>query len=204
MASQSYEEKREEKLHVREQERLATRRSSRMRALRKWIIVIMIAAGFGAGIILFLGRQLPEGEDMSRTVPLQGVEHIAQGAAHPPYNSNPPTSGWHYADPARSGFYTNAVADETVIHNLEHGDVWVAYHPRIPDEVKNALRDFALTKVIITLREENDMDITLAAWGRIDMFDLADGNLSDADRARIDGFIKRYRNRGPERVLSSP
>jgi len=88
-----------------------------------------------------------------------------------------------------------------IIHNLEHGDVWIAYHPRILDAARDALRQFDASKVIITPREANDADIALVAWGRVDTFNLDGGAL---DTQRIENFIKRYTNRGPEKVGNDP
>ena len=51
--------------------------------------------------------------------------------------------------------------------------------------------------MVVTSRALNDTDIALAAWGRLDAFNLADGVL---DEVRVKDFITRYVNRGPERV----
>ena len=125
------------------------------------------------------------------------MEHIAVGSLLLEYNSNPPTSGPHCGQTARSGFREDSIADQNIIHNLEHGDIWISYHPRVPDEIKEELKQFGAAKVIITPREENDTDIALAAWGRLDSFDLENNTLS---KERIEDFIKRYVNKGPERI----
>ena len=144
----------------------------------------------------------PLGEDLSRAVLILGAQHIPEDAPKPTYNSNPPTSGPHFAIPAHVGFYVRELPDERVIHNMEHGDVWISYKPSIPQEVKDALRAVAEKdiKVIVTSRAANDTQIALASWGRIDTFDLEDGAL---DLARVKGFILRYKNKGPESVIDS-
>jgi len=54
--------------------------------------------------------------------------------------------------------------------------------------------------VIVTPRSANDADIALVAWGRVEKFDLEGASL---DLARINSFVFRYKNRGPEKVAPS-
>ena len=56
-----------------------------------------------------------------------GAQHVARGESHPPYNSNPPTSGWHWAGVAGSGIKDEPVPDELILHSMEHGAVVVWY-----------------------------------------------------------------------------
>lgn len=130
-------------------------------------------------------------------IPDQGREHVRPGHTHI-YSSNPPTSGWHFNQPAEWGIYKEEVADETLIHNLEHGGVWISYKPDIPEEVRKKLENFYEKwgrKVIVAPRSKNDSDISLAAWNRLDKF-----SLSEYSDERVEKFIKAFRNRGPEFV----
>jgi len=166
-------------------------------------IIIIIFAILGA--LYFFSRPSTlstrgGGEDFSLAIPIVGAQHIPVGSPLPQYNSNPPSSGPHYPQTARSGFRTEAIPDQYLIHNLEHGDVWIAYHPRISDEAKSALRRFGAAKVVITPREANDTDIALVAWGRLDTFDLEGGAVPEV---RIADFIAAYEGQGPERVLGA-
>ena len=61
-------------------------------------------------------------------VPIMAVRHIQIGEQHEPYNSDPPTSGPHYAQPAQAGFYDEALPDEQLVHNLEHGYIVIWYN----------------------------------------------------------------------------
>lgn len=168
-----------------------------MHTLRNYalVAVIMIAAGYG--IYLLSQNAAPKGEDFSRAIPLIEAGHIAAGSQLPEYTSNPPTSGPHYGQTARSGFREEATTDQHIIHNLEHGDIWIAYHPRVSDEIKQELKQFGAAKVIITPREANDSDIALVAWGRLDTFSVQNDIVPIE---RIKDFIKRYIDKGPERV----
>jgi len=160
-------------------------------------LVVVILAGAVWGVLKLSKEAGPVGEDRSVFYEAQNQQHINVGEEHPPYNSNPPSGGWHYELTSRKGFHTEPVPDEYIVHNLEHGDVWIAYHPRISDEAKETLRKFAFSKIIITPRESNDTDIALVAWERVDAFNLEGGPVPED---RIHDFIKRYRNRGPEKI----
>src|SRR3989344_6898821 len=106
------------------------RRRTLFRAFKYLIIAAVITAVL-LGVITFLKSSAPKSLDQSQTFTDQGQEHIAIGSSHPKYDSNPPSSGWHYADPAKAGFYETPLPDEQIIHNLEHGEIWIAYHPRV-------------------------------------------------------------------------
>lgn len=168
-----------------------------VRTLRNWGIALVIIALVVYGLYLWVQSAAPQGEDFSRSVPLLEATHIPVGSPLPEYTSNPPSSGPHYPQTARSGFRTQAIPDQNIIHNLEHGDVWIAFNSRIAESAENDLKQFGAPKVIITPREENDFDIALVAWGRIDTFDLEGGTVPEG---RIRDFITRYLNKGPERV----
>ena len=67
------------------------------------------------------------------SVPDQGGGnlHMPRGDEHPPYNSVPGTSGWHYSDsgaPIAWGIYNEFIPDEVLVHNLEHGGVGIHYN----------------------------------------------------------------------------
>ena len=63
--------------------------------------------------------------------------------------------------------------------------------------MKDELKKFAFSKVLISPREENETDIALVAWERVDGFNLEDGKIPET---RIRDFINRYRNQGPEKM----
>ena len=163
-----------------------------------WVIIIVILLGLaGWGITAAIQSNAHEGVDYSVFYEEQNREHIAVGAEHPAHNSNPPSGGWHYSLTSRKGFFDEPIPDENAIHNLEHGDVWIAYHPRISEDAKKELKKFGFSKIVITPREANETDIALVAWERVDAFNLENGVVPDA---RIHDFIKRYRNKGPEKI----
>ena len=156
----------------------------------------------GLAALWFVGAWLvasfsPKGPDFSVAVPILGREHITPGTSYSNYNSNPPSSGAHYPQDAPTGFYTNALPDEQLVHNLEHGQIWISYQPDLPALALAGLQKLTGDFVIITPRSENDTDIALTAWGRQDKFNLESDGL---DIQRVSDFILRYQNLGPERL----
>ena len=126
--------------------------------------------------------------------PIQGRDHIGLGQLHPAYNSNPPTSGWHYPAPADWGFYNEELPDELLVHNLEHGGIWLSYRSAEDTELINQLAALIKryrSKVIITRRSRNDTPLAVAAWGHL-------MKLDHYDNAAIVTFINRFKNQGPE------
>lgn len=159
-------------------------------------------AGVTGLLILSVGGGIWYGRSRAKNLPgqfisEQGREHITT-AEHPAYNSNPPTSGPHFSQPAEWGIYKEELPDETLIHNLEHGGIWISYKPEIFEDVRKKLEAFYEQygrKIIVTPRAKNDNDIALAAWNRLDKFSAAEY----ADE-RVEKFIKAFRNKGPEYV----
>ena len=193
----NYKQKKREREATKEKERTQVQGAKVRKSIVRFILWILILVAVGYGIFLLAQTAGSEGEDFSVVYEIQGREHIADGISHPEYNSNPPSSGSHYASPARGGFYDESLPDERVIHNLEHGDIWIAYRSDISGEAKEIIKSFAGRYVVVSPRSENDGDISLVAWGRVDTFDLENNVV---DEGRIRDFIKRYDNHGPEQV----
>ena len=128
--------------------------------------------------------------------PIIGREHITQGTAVSTYNSNPPSSGSHWPSPAKNGIYDTQLADEQLIHDLEHGYIWISYKSDVSDDVKGELKKIVNDdnwKIVLGPRDKNETMIALVAWGRVLKLDTPDYD-------KIRDFIKTYRNRGPEKT----
>lgn len=134
--------------------------------------------------------------DNSVSYPSVGRDHISLGDAHVPYNSNPPTSGPH-ADPIRIGAYTQKFPDENMIHNLEHGHIWLSYRDEGDTEaiqLLTILQHKYPDRVIMTYRPEDDSRIAVAAWTRL-------LKLDELDSQQVEAFIIRYSDSAPESIL---
>ena len=142
--------------------------------------------------------QFAQGETDDRpgkSIEVQPAKHIEPGEGHPSYNSNPPTSGWHYSNQVDWGFYSKELPDERVVHNLEHGGIWISYKD-VSDSTRSKLQQLAQEypkSVIVTRRSQNDGPLAVASWGRL-------MELQSFDRERIVEFIEKNMNYSPEPI----
>lgn len=153
------------------------------------LAVVVVAV---VGLIAWSASRPQSGERIAGL----GQTHISPGQPHPAYNSNPPTSGWHTPQVASWGASRAEIPDEVLLHNLEHGGIWLSYKnpsDTVLVEKLEALASRYGSKVIVTPRSKNDSPIAIAAWERLLKLDTYDEN-------RIVEFINAFRNRGPERV----
>ncbi len=179
------------------------RRTRLYKKILTWVIVVLLLGGGWYWIWRAFSKPASSlGSDFSKEYANIGREHIPDGSPHILYNSNPPTSGPHWANPVRDGIYDKTQPDEGLIHSLEHGRIWISYKPSIPSVAKDKLIAIAKSEplLILTQRSANDTDIAVVAWQRLDTFNLSsDGSF---DEKRIRDFITRYRDNGPERNIS--
>lgn len=196
-------QRRQARLHAREQQRLRVIRRRQIRLLI-WIGLAVLAV---VAVALIMARSV-QGQP-GRTVPIQGQTHINKGDPHPAYNSTPPTSGWHWnlagEAPVPWGIYKEPIPNEAQVHNLEHGGIMIQYNCRDCPELVAQLEDFYnrytaanklpmypnSTKIIVAPYYDMQTRIALTAWGRIDTF-------NEYDEERIKRFVDAYRDRGPE------
>lgn len=162
------------------------------------LFIAGLIAVLGLGYFLFQSSQPTNQEMPGETIEAINQEHIAQGSTeHEPYNSNPPTSGWHWPEPARCMAYPSPMPDEQLIHNLEHGAIWISYKLAVDQPTKDKLNDFVnrYSNILITPRDQNDSNIALAAWGKL-------LKLDSYDEGQIISFINAYIDKGPERGIT--
>lgn len=144
--------------------------------------MLIIISGF-LGVALFA----PDPETKQRTGAEQadnGREHLALGETINYADGVPPTSGKH-GNPLGWGEYPNPVPDENVIHDMEHGGIYISYNPeKVSDEDIASIRalffepysnaEFAPTKVILAPRLENAYPIVFSSWNRNQIFEEFD------------------------------
>lgn len=185
-----------------EQKEKETRTQERRRTIKRlarWPIYIAILFLVVSGVYKLATRKAvpPPGQFYEA----QSREHIAIGATHPVYNSNPPSGGWHYNAPAQTGIYDKELPDEQIIHNLEHSHIWFAYKPDLAPEQIEALAEIAKdygSRIIMTPRAANDLPIAIVAWEHVYKLNAVDAT----SERQIKAFIDAYRNiAGPERNI---
>ena len=187
------------KKEKKETEATKTHRARKTKAVFKYIVILVILAGAVWGFYRFALKEsnIPK---IGEFLPAQSRDHIAFGSQHPTYNSNPPTGGWHYGAAVQTGIYDKEFSDEQVLHNLEHGHVWIAYEPDLDTESINKLAEIAKdygSKIIMTPRPANDSPIALVAWQYLLKLDTVDENI-------VRQFIETHRGiAGPEKIPDS-
>jgi len=123
-------------------------------ALGAVVLVVILLFGGGNGGTSGVGRQQAD----------DGRGHIAEGAAGGPYSSIPATSGKHWPTPTNWGVYRQALAQELVLHNMEHGGIIVWYQPSKLDAAGLATLTTWAQQQIATER----FKVILTPWGGAD------------------------------------
>ncbi len=161
--------------------------------------VFMYAAAIVVlAVMLVAVSQIAPGQDAGsgpRQLINLGQDHVDPNLSHPPYNSVPATSGWHYPYTAEWGVHDRPIPDEYLVHNLEHGGVIIHYNcqtpcPDLVAQLTTIVGKFP-SKVILVPDARLKTRIALTAWTWIDEFDRY-------NEKRIVDFIAAHRNKGPE------
>ena len=128
---------------------------------------------------------MPDGPGVRQ--PDQGRDHIDQGGSHPPYNSNPPTSGWHYDyphAPSAWGIKDEPLAPEVFIHNMEHGGIILHYNCPEDDcqdeveQMKEIIRTARTDETILMPNPDMESRFALTAWNWLLEMDAYDDDLA--------------------------
>ena len=127
------------------------------------------------------------------------------------WNTSPPTNGPHYVSPAVWGAYTEPLQQAQVVHNLEHGGIFIQYGKGVPqatiDELKgfyDSHQDGTLLAPLPSLGSK----IALGAWTTSSPTAAKDGTAHLAKCTTFDekayaAFFASYQFHGPERFPQS-
>lgn len=129
-----------------------------------------------------------------QTFPIEGTTHVPEGT-RVEYQTNPPTSGDHYANAVPWGVYFEEQVDEAMVHSLEHGGIWISYKDISEAEIDvlESIGRRNSQSVIVSPRQANDAPISVASWGKL-------MHLENADEFLIQKYIDTYKNQSPERL----
>jgi hypothetical protein len=111
------------------------------------------------------------------------------------YSEAVPPGGMHSDAWQNCGIYDEPVEDESAVHSLEHGAVWIAYQPELPSEqvenLRNLVRQEQQTRgeplVLLAPRPGLEAPIIATAW-QVQL------QLDDASDERLSRFLSRYQN----------
>jgi len=116
------------------------------------------------------------------------------------YEMKIPTSGTHSPHDLKFGYYTEKPPYEKLVHNLEHGDIIIYFHPDAPAELQDKLRYLVNFKkagagVLAVPNPDvpSDKEVVVNAWTKT-------MQLTKYDDASVDTFIYQYINKGPEQI----
>ena len=150
-------------------------------------VVLGLAA---LGYLLYLGVQEPEVIDgISRSI---GISRGHDETVDYSGDELPPVGGIHSGTWQNCGIYDEPILAKNAVHSMEHGAVWIAYHPDLPegdvDHLRDALRDESYT--LLSPFPGLKSPIVLTDWG-IQL------ELESAEDDRIPAFIDQYQQ-GPQ------
>jgi hypothetical protein len=191
---------------------------------RSWV-VIAAAAGLGVlvvalGLVLLGGnkegagdaRAALEAADCTLTVakaPDNSSDHsdvTTSDTLVESWNTSPPTAGPHYGVAAIFGAYDAPLEQARVVHNLEHGGVYIQYGSDVPAETVSELKAFYddhKDGTLLAPLPELGRTIALGAWVAPDGgFRRGQGYLAKCetfDEAAYTAFFDAYQFKGPER-----
>jgi Protein of unknown function (DUF3105) len=119
------------------------------------------------------------------------------------WNTDPPTSGPHYGIAAIFGIYEEELEMARVVHNLEHGGIYILYGKDVPDATVDQLRAFYddhKTGTVMAPLDRLGDKFALGAWvvdGDVDNGFLA--KCAEFNEAAVSSFFRSFQFRGPER-----
>jgi len=162
-------------------------------------IVLLVLAGIALTAFLAINNA-----QAGERVPIMGdISHVPEGNDPNPYNSNPPTSGTHYPEDLKAGFYTENSYDYPegyLVHNLEHGYVIFWYNcsllsaaecATLKSQIQSVMDEKDNFKLIAYPWEKTDVPVVLTSWGRT-------LPMESFDREAALDFYRRNLNKAPE------
>lgn len=166
----------------------------------------LIWSGIGVIILTLLGLVIWQGARPAKGESVQIMvsnPHIPVDSDPGQYNSDPPTSGPHYAEEARAGFFENnnyQFPAGYLVHNLEHGYVIFWYNCNLLDEsgctdlkaqIKTTMDDLGGIKLVAYPWPSLEVPLAMTSWGRLQRFEKFDSEQAKA-------FYRANLNRAPE------
>jgi hypothetical protein len=157
-------------------------------------LVPLVAVGL---LLVGCGGDDDDGGAIDAGEGIEGVEVIRiPPYTHTPntvdYDRRPPAGGDHNDLTVPCGFYEERFPDEYLVHDLEHGIVWLAYSPELDDADRAVIR--ALTgddeEVVATPYAdlEDGVAVVATAWS----FQLT---LDSVDDPRLAAFVEEYQGK---------
>jgi hypothetical protein len=182
------------------------REQARARHRREKMTTRLIWGGIGLAVLAVIGALVWQGvrPAAGEAVPIMtSSPHVPTDSDPGQYNSDPPTSGLHYADELDAGFYDENIYTYPagyLVHNLEHGYVIFSYNCDLLEEaacsdlksqIRTVMNELGGTKIIAYPWPSLDVPLVMTSWGRLQRFETF-----DAEQAKA--FYRANLNKAPE------
>jgi len=173
--------------------KVASQASQRQMPTWAWFVIGGILAVALVLGLFYLGNQGPTVGNS-----IEGIEIFPDpGQGHVDgdinYAVGEPAGGQHNPVWQNCGIYAEPVRVENVVHSMEHGAVWIAYQPDLPESQVEILRENVRQErrnrreALIVMAPKPDLEdpIVLTAW-------RAQLRLDDASDERVAEFLGRF------------
>ena len=121
----------------------------------------------------------------------------------PDWNTDPPAAGAHYGTAAVFGIYDDELQLARVVHNLEHGGIYILYGSKVPDGTVDELRAFYDDHQAGTIMAPLDRlgdKFALGVWVADDGIEKGFvAKCTEFDEGSVSSFFETLQYRGPER-----
>ncbi|MGI9659037.1 MAG: DUF3105 domain-containing protein [Gaiellaceae bacterium] len=177
------------------------------------IVVVVLAVSLGGGsatggpgeALAAAGCQLFEPAPGQATADNNHVLELPEGFE---YNTFPPSQGPHHPQTLGFDLYPQPVEQLNLVHNLEHGGVYVQYGDQVSAEDIAAIAawwDTDPNGLVVAPLPALEANIALGAWttGSEGDYENSVGRLAYCtgfDQSAFDAFKNSYRGLGPERI----
>ncbi len=148
-------------------------------------LLVAVLGAFIALVVVDLGQGADghphEGVETFEELPRDHVEGEVS------YEQTPPVGGKHWDVWQNCGFYEEPVRNETAVHSMEHGAVWITYRPDLPQGQVERLREFAEGRefVLVSPYPRLPAPVMASAWGK-------QLELNSAEDERLERFVSAF------------
>ena len=172
-------------------------------ALGVVIAVILVTGGGKSGDSSVAAAMRTAGCTL-KTAGATSRKHVSSETAKIKYNTDPPSNGSHYFQPAIWDFYTTDANPIQVVHNQEHGGVILWWGSKVPQATIDKLRAFYDSSpdgMLGTPYPSLGSKVAITAW-TAPSGGMGEGHAAVCptfDEKAFSAFRDAYRGKGPER-----
>ena len=179
---------------------------------------ILAVVAFGGGSSSASGGLISTSSCTEQEFPGLKPQHLNNPNANVKYNSFPPSSGPHYAQPAPWGIYPDSVKETILVHNLEHGGIVIQYGPKISQSDVQKLQSLYQDDpygMVVAPYAKLGSKIAATAWNEAAYDQNQDSNFNKVDpghgfvlmctsfdKGALSDFRDTHRNKAGERYQS--